>query len=96
MSRKLSASGGFTQLMMACEEGDLHRVKAMLPSPHLNAKNQVRNIQHGYSALALAVKSGHLAIVKELISAGADINSRNNVALTLVGRAKCAVYCMLA
>lgn len=96
MSSKLSASGGYTQLMMACEEGDIHRVRAILPSPHLNSKNQVRYRQHGYSALALAVKAGYQQIVKELIAFGADINSKNNVTITSVGRAKCTIYSMLA
>ena len=74
MSRLNYVTGGYTPLMMAAEEGNLSRVKQFIPKSQLNQKND-----SGYSALALAVKSGHLDIVQELIRQGSDFNSRNNV-----------------
>ena len=74
MSKRVSLLGGYTLLMVACEDSDLERVKALLPSPSLNDKNQ-----SGYSALALSVKSGSFEVAKLLIEQGADVNSVNNV-----------------
>ena len=74
MSKRGSLLGGYTLLMVACEDSDLPRVKSLLPSPTLNDKNQ-----SGYSALALSVKIGSAEVAKVLIAQGADINSVNNV-----------------
>lgn len=74
MSKLGYITGGYTPLMISSEEGNLERVKQFLPKSQVNQKNE-----SGYSALALAAKAGHIAVIKELIRNGADVNSRNNV-----------------
>ena len=72
-------SGGYTPLMMACEDGNLATVRSLASPETLEARNQVLSTQAGYTALGLAIKSGFPEIVKELITRGADVNSQNNV-----------------
>jgi ankyrin repeat protein len=74
MSKLGYVTGGYTPLMMAAEEGNLSRVRQFLPKSNVNQKND-----SGYSALALAVKSGKIEVVQELIKHNSDVNSRNNV-----------------
>lgn len=73
MARAGVVSGGYTHLMIACEEGDLEKARSLLSSSNLNAKNQ-----HGYTSLALAIKGGFLDLVKLLIDNGASPNAINN------------------
>ena len=80
---------------MTVEEGSYESVKRMLPSSTINHKNKVFFMQHGYSALAIAIKFGYLEIAQLLINAGADVNSVNNVRYS-TGRPECDVYSMLA
>lgn len=79
--------------MIAAEEGDLAKVRAILPSQQINAKNQVNSTQSGYSALALAVKSRQLVVAEELIAKGADINSTNNVKSRQAGQSVMFLAC---
>ena len=74
MSKLGYVTGGYTPLMIAAEEGNLSRLKQYLLKSQINQKND-----SGYSALALAVKSGQPEIVKELLKQKADVNSKNNV-----------------
>ncbi|CAG9328830.1 unnamed protein product [Blepharisma stoltei] len=59
-------------LITAAEQGNIEKIRALMDKNIINYKNQ-----SGYTALALAVRSGHLEIANELISHGADINSTN-------------------
>ena len=74
MARSGVVSGGYTHLMIACEEGDTEKAKSLLGSSNINAKNQ-----HGYTALALAIKGGFTELVRLLLEAGASPNAINNV-----------------
>ena len=74
MSKHGYVTGGYTPLMMAAEEGNLSRVRQYISKSQLNQKND-----SGYTALALAVKSGKFDVVQELLKQGSDLNSRNNV-----------------
>lgn len=63
--------------MLNAEQGNLDEVKRIIQERKNLDINQAN--KKGYTSLALAVKSGNLAIVKELIAAGADVNIRNSV-----------------
>lgn len=76
MARSGVVSGGYTHLMIACEEGDIEKAKNLLGTSNVNAKNQ-----HGYTALALAIKGGFTELVKILLTAGASPNAVNNVCI---------------
>jgi len=63
--------------MLKVEEGnydEVHRILTEIRNIDINSSNK-----KGYTALALGVKAGHLEIVKLLISAGAEVNTKNNV-----------------
>jgi len=77
MSKLGYITGGYTPLMVAAEQGDISRIKQYLPKSNVNQANE-----SGYTALALAVKSGQTQAVRELLDQGADPNTRNNVRLT--------------
>jgi len=77
MSKLGYITGGYTPLMVAAEQGDIGRIKQYLPKSNVNQANE-----SGYTALALAVKSGQTQAVRELLDQGADPNTRNNVRLT--------------
>ena len=63
----------YSHLMMASEEGDIGKVRALVPSNHINDKNSC-----GHTALSLAVKNGHASIAELLMNNGADGNAVNN------------------
>jgi len=66
--------------MLKVEEGnydEVHRILTEIRNIDINSNNK-----KGYTALALGVKAGHLEIVKLLISAGAEVNTKNNVTLS--------------
>ena len=63
--------------MLNAEQGNLDEVKRIIQERKNLDVNQMN--KKGYTSLALAVKSGNLTIVRELIAAGADVNIRNNV-----------------
>lgn len=63
--------------MLRTEEGDYNEVLNILNGIKQLDVNAVN--KKGYSALALAVKSGFVDIVELLITRGADVNTRNNV-----------------
>lgn len=90
MSKLGYVTGGYTPLMIASEEGNLSRLKQYIPKSQVNQKND-----SGYSSLALAVKSGHLEIVKELLRCQSDVNSKNNVKKH-IGRTVSFIYGLLA
>jgi ankyrin repeat protein len=93
MSKGSPLSGGYSYLMIAAEEGDLGKVRAILPSQQLNAKNQVSPTQAGYTALALAVKNRQLHVAEELIAKGGDVNSTNNVRTSQAGQSVLFLAC---
>lgn len=80
-----------SELVLHIEQGNLDRVCNLIPHVNLEQKNQT-----GYTPLAIAVRAGHLKISEEIIKQGANINAINDVIITIVGRAKCLVYCLLA
>ena len=88
MSKLGYVTGGYTPLMMAAEEGNLSRLKQFIAKSNLNQKNE-----SGYSALALAVKSGKAEIVSELLKHGCDVNSKNNVTPTKAGQSVLFMAC---
>ena len=60
------------QLMVAAENGDLIRVRALLKEEvDVNVRSK-----SGFTALMLAANAGHLQVVKALLRAGADVNVR--------------------
>jgi hypothetical protein len=79
--------------MIAAEEGDLPKVRAILPSQQINTKNQVSPTQAGYTALALAVKNRQLQVAEELIAKGGDVNSTNNVRTSQAGQSVLFLAC---
>lgn len=78
MSRSSSASRP-SALLLACEEGDIERVKRLAAFQDINAKNEC-----GYSALALAVKAGNEELVDILLNLDADVNSTNNAGQSIL------------
>lgn len=88
-------SDGYTVLMMTVEEENYVNVQKMLPNSTINYKNKVIITQHGYSALAIAIKSGYTDIAQLLIDSGADVNSLNNVIYN-TGWPECDFHSMLA
>lgn len=64
-------------LLSACESGDLEAVNQLVLLEDLEAKNS-----QGYTALALASKSGEKQLVELLLSSKANINAVNNVIFT--------------
>jgi len=76
---KGTLAGGYTELMMACEDGDLEAVRALATSEALAARNQA-----GYTALGLAIKAGQGEVVRELLSKGAEVNARNNAGQSML------------
>lgn len=76
---KGTLAGGYTELMMACEDGDMEAVRALASSGPLEARNQA-----GYTALGLAIKAGQGEIVRELLTKGADVNARNNAGQSML------------
>jgi uncharacterized protein len=63
---------GCNQLMIAAENGELNRVRALLgKGADVNARSK-----SGHTALILAAAAGHLEVVKALLNAGADANTR--------------------
>lgn len=63
---------GCNQLMIAAENGELNRVRAILEQgADVNAR-----AKSGHTALILAAAAGHLNVVKVLLNAGADANTR--------------------
>ena len=62
--------------MFWASEGDLGRVRETLGR---GAKIDVRDTE-GSTALHLASRGGHLAVVRELLDHGADVNSRASAA----------------
>ena len=89
MSKLGYVTGGYTPLMIAAEEGNLSRLKQYILKSEINQKNE-----SGYSALALAVKSGKVEVTKELLKQGSNPNSKNNVK-SIIGWTKCFIYGML-
>jgi len=66
-------------LHVAAAGGDFSGVKAILER---NPKSLDARDERGWSSLHLAVKNGHLEIVKLLIDRGADINARGPFGIT--------------
>ena len=63
--------------MLKAEEGnfdEIQRILTEIPNIDVNAVNR-----NGYTALALATKNGHGAIVDVLLNAKANVNMKNNV-----------------
>ena len=70
---KPSRRGGNSPLMEACEQGNLQLAKLLLKA---NARINYRD-EYGFDALMSAIQSRHadsIAIMKELIAAGSDVN----------------------
>lgn len=76
---KGTLAGGYTELMMACEDGDMEAIRALASSEALEARNQA-----GITALGLAIKAGQADIVNELLSRGADVNAKNNAGQSML------------
>ncbi len=63
----------FTELLIACENGDVSFVKKVLPYiQDLNHKNK-----QGWTPLIISSYNGHQEICELLLNAGADINASN-------------------
>ncbi len=70
---------GKTPLMLAAENGDLRRVKALIAKgADVNAKDHARR----RTALMEAASSGSVDCVQALIAAGADVNAKDHVGNT--------------
>ncbi len=68
----ICSMAGCNQLMIAAENGELIRVRALLQEGvDVNARSK-----SGHTALMLAAYAGHLEVVKALLNAGADTNTR--------------------
>jgi len=63
--------------MLQAEQGNVEEVRKLLGSIKNLDINQVN--KKGSTALALGIKSGSLAVTKELVNAGADVNIKNHV-----------------
>jgi len=72
-STRANAKGD--DLFTAAENGDLHRVNALLAKgADVNAK-----LNNGGTALMLASQNGHLEVVQALLAKGADVNAKSNI-----------------
>ena len=66
--------------MLKAEEGNLEEVQRILTElKHIDINTSNKK---GYTALALAVKSGQIDVVKLFINSGSDVNAMNNVTHT--------------
>ena len=63
--------------MLCAEQGNVEQVRNVLHERKDIDINQVN--KKGSTALALGIKSGNLAVIKELVMAGADVNIKNQV-----------------
>ena len=64
-------------LLSACEQRNVNSVKKLITPETLEEKNE-----EGFTSLSLASKLGEIAIIDLLLSAGANINTINNVNFT--------------
>lgn len=64
--------GGYTLLMVACEERDLTRVQSLLSSHDVNACSD-----SGSTALTLAVRANDIEIARILLQSGANVDWLN-------------------
>ena len=67
------------RLLMACHTGDCEAVRAQLHENRGLASKAVSTEQseQGYTALGVAARAGYVEIVRLLLEAGADVNSRS-------------------
>lgn len=73
--------------MLQAEQGNIEEVQRLLASGKKFDINQVN--KKGSTALALGIKSGSLAVTKELIAAGADVNIKNHVICLFLTHCSC-------
>ncbi|CZT47193.1 uncharacterized protein RSE6_07727 [Rhynchosporium secalis] len=64
----------WTSLQLACRDGDLPAIEVLLSDPSTNI-NAPPSGWYGQNALQAACAQGHIAVVKRLIAAGADVNA---------------------
>ncbi len=79
------------ELMRRCCEGDIEAVKEIIAQEEINAADA-----NGRTALIEAAWSGHLAIVKLLLSRGAEVNSADKSGFTALMRAAEEGYSSIA
>ena len=70
--KKMSVTQLGCELLIACEEGNIDKVKILLENGA-----DVNAVKNGYdeSALHLAAQNGHVDVVKVLIDKGSDVNA---------------------